>query len=142
MRAFAFGLGCNTQLSSRGWQIVAVARTPRGGSDVVATVDEYARRPPRSSPRRRPPASRFAAYVALPESLDVRTDIVGFPTFANFNIDRYFWLYGLAVGFLPVATLGLYLALTRIFVGRLPPVRPLPAPSHRIEVDTGSGRVA
>ena len=27
-------------------------------------------------------------YAALPTGLDVRTDIVGFPTFANFDIDR------------------------------------------------------
>ncbi len=43
----------------------------------------------------------LAAYDALPESLGVRTDIVGWPTFANFNIDRYFWSYGLLVVLCP-----------------------------------------
>ena len=32
MRAFAFGLGLNTQLSRRGWQIVAVAHASEVGS--------------------------------------------------------------------------------------------------------------
>ena len=75
----------------------------------------------------------YAGYLAIPGSLDVRTDIVGYPTLANFNIDRYFWQYGLAVVFLPLAAVGLYLLLTRVFLGRLTTVRPLPEPSHQIE---------
>ena len=40
-------------------------------------------------------------FVVRPSGLDVRTDIVGYPTFANFDIDRYFWNYGLLVVVLP-----------------------------------------
>ena len=36
-------------------------------------------------------------YAMRPSGLDVRTDIIGYPTFANFDIDRYFWNYGLLV---------------------------------------------
>jgi hypothetical protein len=92
----------------------------------------------------RSPAVRFLAsaasavgltllvYVARPPWLDVRTDIVGYPTFANFDINRYFWLYGLVAVFLPVVTIGLYVVLTRVFVGSLGPWRPLPAPTRGI----------
>ena len=72
-------------------------------------------------------------YVVRPSGLDVRTDIVGYPTFANFDIDRYFWNYGLLVVVLPVLAIALYAALTRLFVGRLGPWRPLPAPLLGIE---------
>ena len=124
MRAFAFGLG-SIRSSRAAAGRSSPSRGQRGAALTRRTMDELL------AVRLLIAAAAaagltLAAYVTLPESLDVRTDIVGFPTFANFNIDRYFWLYGLAVGFLPVATLGLYLALTRIFVGRLPPVRPLP----------------
>ena len=72
-------------------------------------------------------------YVVRPSGLDVRTDIVGYPTFANFDIDRYFWNYGLLVVVLPVLAIALYAGLTRLFVGRLGPWRPLPAPVEGIE---------
>jgi hypothetical protein len=75
----------------------------------------------------------FLAYLARPSGLDVQTDIVGYPTFANFDIDRYYWNYGLLVVFLPVVTIGLYALLTRLVVGRLGPWRPLPALLARIE---------
>lgn len=73
------------------------------------------------------------AYVVAPTELDVTTDIVGYPTFANFDIDRYFLTYGLAVVLFPLATLGFFLLLTRVFVGRLGPWRPFPPPSSRVE---------
>jgi hypothetical protein len=41
----------------------------------------------------RPPRAiglTLLVYVARPSGLEVRTDIVGYPTFANFDIDRYF----------------------------------------------------
>jgi hypothetical protein len=70
--------------------------------------------------------------VARPDSLSVQTDIVGFPTFANFNIDRYFWMYGL-VALVPLAFVALYALLTRLFAGRRPAWRPLPAPHLNVE---------
>ena len=57
----------------------------------------------------------FLAFGLVPEDLDVRTDIVGYPTYANFNINRYFWAYGFAVVLFPLLTFGIYLALTRVF---------------------------
>jgi hypothetical protein len=67
-----------------------------------------------------------------PSELDVETDIVGFPTFANFNIDFYFWMYGL-VALVPLAMVALYAVLTRAFAGRSAAWRPLPAPRSNIE---------
>jgi hypothetical protein len=72
-------------------------------------------------------------FAALPDELDVRTDIVGYPTFANFSIDRYFWTYGLAVVFFPLATLAIFLLLTRAFLGSLGPWGPIPRPLERVE---------
>ena len=50
------------------------------------------------------------AYLALPKELDVSTDIVGYPIYANFNINRYVWAYALLVVFIPLATLALFLS--------------------------------
>ena len=72
-------------------------------------------------------------YIVRPSGLDVKTDIVGNPTFANFDINRYFWNYGLLVVVLPVLAIALYVGLTRLIVGRLGPWRPLPAPLMGIE---------
>jgi hypothetical protein len=71
-------------------------------------------------------------WLLAPDELDVRTDIVGFPTFSNFNVDRYFWMYGL-VALVPLAFVALYAVLTRLFIGRPPAWRPLPAPRLNIE---------
>lgn len=75
-------------------------------------------------------------FTLLPDdrALDVQTDIVGYPIAASFNIDLYFWSYGLVVVFFPLVAIGLYLALTRYFVGRRGPWRPLPQPQQNIEV--------
>ena len=51
--------------------------------------------------------------VATPRRLNVHTDIVGYPEAANFNIERYFWAYGLVAGFFPFLTLALYLLMRR-----------------------------
>ncbi len=82
-------------------------------------------------PRRRlrpTPAVRAALLVAsaavsaalaalvwsrLPQHLNVQTDIVGYPEIADFNIERYFWAYGLVAGLFPFLTLALYLLLRR-----------------------------
>lgn len=60
-------------------------------------------------------SAALAALVwsQLPHRLNVHTDIVGYPEAANFNIERYFWAYGLAAGLFPFLTLGLYLLLRR-----------------------------
>jgi hypothetical protein len=52
-------------------------------------------------------------WAQLPKSLNVHTDIVGYPTAADFNIERYFWAYGLVAGLFPFLTLALYLVLRR-----------------------------
>jgi hypothetical protein len=60
-------------------------------------------------------AAAVAALVwsRLPRELDVHTDIVGYPEAANFNIERYFWAYGLVAGLFPFLTLALYLLSRR-----------------------------
>ena len=54
-------------------------------------------------------------WSQLPQQLNVHTDIIGYPEFANFNIERYFWAYGLVAGLFPFLTLALYLLLRRTF---------------------------
>ena len=61
-----------------------------------------------------------AIWSRLSSELSVRTDIVGYPTFANFNIERYFQRYWLVVAFVPLVTLGLFLVLDRIRPGLTP----------------------
>jgi hypothetical protein len=53
-------------------------------------------------------------WSQLPKQLNVHTDIVGYPTAGDFNIERYFWAYGLIAGLFPFVTLALYLVLRRI----------------------------
>ncbi len=72
-------------------------------------------------------------FSALPADLDVQTDIVGYPTFANFNIDRYVWAYALTVVFFPLVTFGSYLLLTRVFTVSQAPRGPIPRPLERVE---------
>ena len=52
-------------------------------------------------------------WSQLPHQLNVHTDIVGYPEAANFNIERYFWAYGLVAGLFPFLTLALYLLMRR-----------------------------
>jgi hypothetical protein len=69
----------------------------------------------------------YAIWSQLPEDLSVRTDIVGYPTFANFNSERYYHRYWLVAGFVPLVSLGLFLLLDRVVPGRLPSVPNLSA---------------
>jgi hypothetical protein len=59
----------------------------------------------------------YAIWSLLPEELDVRTDIVGYPIHSNFNVDRYYWRYWLLVGFVPLATLAVLLILRKAIPG-------------------------
>ncbi len=70
-------------------------------------------------------SAALAALVwsQLPHQLNVHTDIVGYPEAANFNIERYFWAYGLVAGLFPFLTLALYLLLRRTLAPG--PVQPL-----------------
>ena len=73
------------------------------------------------------------AFGVVPAELDIRTDIVGYPTHGNFNINRYFWAYGFAVVLFPLLTFGIYVALSRIFARSQGPRGPLPPPLKRVE---------
>ena len=73
------------------------------------------------------------AFGLVPDELDIRTDIIGYPTYANFNVNGYFWAYGFAVGVFPLLTFGIYLALTRVFARSREPRRPMPPPLERVE---------
>lgn len=81
-------------------------------------------------------AAALTALIAsrLPRSLDVSTDVVGYPIASNFNVDRYLWVYGLWVLLFPVAALGIDVALSRLIRAQSPrPTsagEPRPAPSH------------
>ena len=62
-------------------------------------------------------------WSQLPKQLNVHTDIVGYPTAGDFNIERYFWAYGLVAGLFPFLTLALYLLLRHSFApGRAQPL--------------------
>jgi hypothetical protein len=52
-------------------------------------------------------------WSQLPKQLNVHTDIVGYPTAGDFNIERYFWAYGLVAGLFPFVTLAIYFVLRR-----------------------------
>jgi hypothetical protein len=94
----------------------------------------------------------YAIWTQLPDELDVRTDIVGYPIHSNFNSNRYFWLYWLIAGFVPVVSLALFLLLRRIVprseTGRRPrPLAPAAEPdppplSGWMITAVGVGRVA
>jgi hypothetical protein len=68
-------------------------------------------------------------WQVLPRKLDIQTDVVGYPIFADFNIYMYFWAYHLTLLFLPVATLAIYFLLSRLF----PAKRSLVLPSFLTE---------
>jgi hypothetical protein len=57
---------------------------------------------------------------SLPRPLDAHTDVVGYPIHANFNVNRYLWVYALWVAFFPVLALAVDLVLSRLTRGRLP----------------------
>lgn len=54
-------------------------------------------------------------YRLLPNRLDVKTDIVGFPTYANFNVDHLFHWYYLQGFVFPLAAFGIWVWLERRF---------------------------
>jgi hypothetical protein len=78
-------------------------------------------------------AATALLYLALPDDLDVSTDIVGYPVFADFNIYRSLWAYGLLTVFLPLATVALFLVLSWLFVGRQAGRGPVPRVLPRVE---------
>jgi hypothetical protein len=66
-------------------------------------------------------AAITAALVGrLPHTLDVRTDIVGYPIHSNFSVNRYLLVYALWGAFFPVLAVAIDLALARLARGRLP----------------------
>jgi hypothetical protein len=74
-------------------------------------------------------AAVLTAFISshLPRSLDVTTDVVGYPIFANFNVDRYLWFYLLWVAFFPLAALAIDIALSRFTGGVFPGLGPAPS---------------
>jgi hypothetical protein len=76
-------------------------------------------------------AAGLTAFLSshLPRSLDVTTDVVGYPIFANFNVDRYLWIYLLWVAFFPLAAIAIDIVLSRLTGGFLPGSRSAPG-SH------------
>lgn len=96
-------------------------------------------------------AGAFAAALSWlvwglhPEALEVRTDIVGFPTYSNFNIHRYFWTYWVAAVLLPLAAIAFFLLLVRLpFVRRFRPpgVQQLAAEDERASLSWSIAGVA
>ena len=71
--------------------------------------------------------------AALPDRLEVRTDIVGYPTFANFDITRHLQAYGLTVVVIPLVLTGAYLLLTRLLTGARTVRGPIPPPVEQVE---------
>jgi hypothetical protein len=81
-------------------------------------------------------------WSRLPQSLNVNTDIVGYPTFANFNINRYLWFYWLVALFLPLAAIVIDLLLSRLTRRLSSRTRSTPRPSPpALERPAGSGRI-
>jgi hypothetical protein len=76
-----------------------------------------------------------ALYVASSDMLDpgFRTDIVGNPTFWNFNPYDYLWKYVVVVVLLPLLTLAAYVGLTRLVGRRASQGGRLPPPVREIE---------
>ena len=54
------------------------------------------------------------AILAAWGPLDVKTDVVGYPVFNDFNVNNYFTAYYLAIGLFPLAALLLFWGLTRL----------------------------
>jgi hypothetical protein len=59
-------------------------------------------------------AATASAVLLLWGPIDIKTDVIGYPIFANFNPYNYFRLYYLGVVFFPLASLALFLAFTRL----------------------------
>jgi hypothetical protein len=65
----------------------------------------------------------------LPRSLDVSTDVVGYPIVSDFNVDRYLWIYVLWVAFFPLAAVAIDIGLSRLTGVQVP--WPSSSPSSR-----------
>lgn len=81
------------------------------------------------------------AILAQWGPLDVKTDVVGYPIFKDFNVENYLTGYYLLVGLFPLLSLGLFLGLTRLgprfglaAAPKSGPIRaPAPAPATGLE---------
>jgi hypothetical protein len=75
-------------------------------------------------------AAALTVFISsrLSHSLDVTTDVVGYPIFADFNVDRYLWIYVLWVAFFPLAAVAIDMALSRLTRSRLPGLSSAPSP--------------
>src|SRR5207245_2247147 len=91
-----------------------------------------------------------SAFFLLPKGLDVHTDIVGYPTFYDFNIERYLWAYAAIAGAFPLVAILLYLFFRRtIAPGAAQPLgvlelldrRAPTAEDHATRTATSTGRV-
>ncbi|MQA75086.1 MAG: hypothetical protein GEU88_12205, partial [Solirubrobacterales bacterium] len=71
----------------------------------------------------------WALWAAYPDTLDVQTDIIGYPTFAGFDARRWIYGYGLLVVVVPVLAIGAWALL-----GRLRALRARPPGSHQAPV--------
>jgi hypothetical protein len=80
-------------------------------------------------------------WSRLPRSLDMTTDVVGYPIVSDFNVDRYLWIYALWVAFFPLTAFAIDVALSRLIGGQFPlpnftprshPAQNLPEPGHRV----------
>jgi hypothetical protein len=56
----------------------------------------------------------------LSRRLDVHTDIVGYPVYSNFDINRYFWVYAIWAVVFPLLAVGIDVALAQLTRNRLP----------------------
>jgi hypothetical protein len=78
----------------------------------------------------------------LPRSLGVSTDVVGYPTVFNFNVNRYLWTYGLWVVLFPVAAFALDSALSRLTGGQFPRLPSAPRPASAADRPTPTQETA
>jgi hypothetical protein len=91
------------------------------------------------------------AIALLWQPLDLKTDIVGYPIFADFNVYNYFTAYLLMVVAFPIVSLLLFLGLTRIGPriglavppsrGSLRPGEPAPRDQNALDADPPVGTV-
>ena len=95
------------------------------------------------------------AIVALWAPLDAKTDVIGYPVFADFNPYNYSQAYYLTIGLFPIAALAIFFALTRIGprigLAKPPPRGPIRPGASLVEAEPSledepsawaSGRVA
>lgn len=90
-----------------------------------------------------------AAIVAHWGPLNATADVIGYPTFADFNPYNYSYAYWLVVGLFPIAALLIFLGLTRIgrrvglptpsSRGRIRPVASLREAESRVDPEPSSG---